>query len=127
FRMDNYFDSRMPGANLVYMLWQKALVARTVSLPQNNFGALQTLRGQATHDHVGIPDYALVNWNSHSKRSVASQVLVGQREHALMELTSRAKSTRGIRGRANESTALAAKGFDCGCGVHVSKGSNGLA
>src|SRR6266498_2860658 len=42
-RMNNYANARIFGANVVHMLRQEPLMDRTVALPQNHAGLLQTL------------------------------------------------------------------------------------
>src|SRR2546423_8817567 len=76
FRMHDHLDPRMQRADAVHVLWKKALVHRTMPLPQNYFGSTQSLRVYSTANHEWVPHHALLQRNAHGKCRVAAQVLV---------------------------------------------------
>src|SRR5205807_1015270 len=77
--------------------------------------------------HVGVPNHALLQWNSHGISRIAPQVLVGKEKYFFVALHCPAKGRARIRRSANQPSALAAKGFDGSRGIHVGKRSGSLA
>src|SRR5258708_7253653 len=127
FRMHDDLNVRIPGANFVYVLGQESLMNGAMALPKNHACPAQPLGRDATHDHERVPDHALVQGNAHGKRGVAAKVLVRKKQELLVAFKGPAKRCRRVGRSANHSSALAAKRFDSGGGLHLGQRGFGPA
>src|SRR5205807_9757679 len=111
-RMHYDLDVWILGSDSVDMLRQEALVYRAVAFPKNNLGLAQFGGGDASHNHVRVPDHALLQRNSHGIRRIAAQMLIGKKEDLFITLQRPLEGPHRVGRCAYQSATLTAESLD---------------
>src|SRR5438874_1937278 len=98
-----------------------------MALPKDDLGLAQSRWRNASHDHVGVPDHALLQRNSHSIGCVAAQVLIRKKEDLFIAFQRPLECSCGIGRGAYQPSALTAEGLDGRGGIHVGEWGDSLA
>ena len=86
FGVDDYVDVRVLRAGLLDLRYGEARVHRAVALPEDDLALAKRVCRVAAQRLERVPDDHLVEPDPELEGGVASQVLIGQEEHALAAL-----------------------------------------
>ncbi len=113
------------GARLLDLIDAEALVHRAEPVPEDHPGLVEGVGVVAAERPVGVPHRHAFERHPHRLGGVASEVLVGEEQHALPALESPFEHGCGIRRGADDAAVLAAEPLQRCRGVHVGDGDDG--
>src|ERR1700729_1217064 len=117
--MHNDLNTGIFCANVVDVLRQKALVDRTMSLPQNYFRGAQAVRSESAMNQVRIPDNHFVKRYAESLAGIAEEKLVGKKKQFGILRQSPFHGPCGIGRGADHASTRSAEGLDGGRRIDV--------
>src|ERR1051326_7087013 len=119
FRVRNDTNAGITRPNLPDVLWQKALMHRTVTIPKNDAAVFQNFYSITPQLFVWIPDGHDIQPQPQTVAGISSQMLIRQKQDLIAPFQGPTHYRRSVRRSANRPVMLAAECLDRRRGVHV--------